>query len=358
MRAIATKLGQVLIAALLCHLALLVLSLWLYPVTPSIETARFRETPYPNLFRAAVNGALENGFRDGDQLVVIGPSNALGFRPAELMSLLPDVRSHNLGTPSMRVDEMRHMLELVWSAMPPEQHRRSTLVLTLIFASFPHPKSIYGRREAGIAGEILRTASFRQEEGSFTPRWGSLGLRLAAWLRRPFALVDVTWDNLKRRTFGLSSFLGHFFRKGAIEWPLLEKQAPADKFLFPPTDDENSKKGNLAYLQGLLNGHNQRLGMDQFTALERIYDWADDVGADLVLVGMPVPEWVREGLPFFEEYRTRIEPLERRAERSARIRFVDLHDADLPLWDSTHPHPDHTDLWAAALVEALSAEQN
>ena len=38
------------------------------------------------------------------------------------------------------------------------------------------------------------------------------------------------------------------------------------------------------------------------------------------------------------------------------MRFVDLSDADLPLWDSTHPAPGKTTAWAKSLVAVLNAK--
>ena len=73
-------------------------------------------------------------------------------------------------------------------------------------------------------------------------------------------------------------------------------------------------------------------------------------------VGMPVPEWVRTGLPFFAEYQRKVAPILEEVARSRTIRFVDLYGAPVPMWDATHPDPARTRSWAQALAVALRAE--
>ena len=148
LRRLLSQLGKVLLVMAACHALLLCLSLWLYPVTREVD-ALDRHALYRGAFAPGVYGALESGFRDGRQIVIVGSSNALlGFRPREVAALLPDVQVHNLSTASMRMDEIRQMVELAWEVMPPEQRARTTFVVTLVFASFPPPKSLYLRREA------------------------------------------------------------------------------------------------------------------------------------------------------------------------------------------------------------------
>ncbi len=356
MKPILSQLGRLLFAAALCHAGLLVLSLALYPLAPVIDATRFRDTPYPNPFRAAVNGALENGFRQNDALIVIGPSNASAFRPEELSVRLPGVRAHNLSTPSMRVDEMGQLVRLAWEVMPVEQRQRARFVLTLIFASFPHPQSLYGKREAGIIGEIARSGELVQVDGDFAPRWNPGAMRAVALLRRPFALIDTAIDALTRSTFGIRSFATRAFYKGVVEPSLLAEPAPPDKSLFPRANNDRGRKTNLAFFQAYLAADDMKLGQGQFEELMRICNWADRQGVDLVLVGMPVPDWVREGLPFYDDYRRRLDPILDLVRNSTTLRFVDLHDSELPLWDATHADPAQTELWAAALATALNGK--
>ncbi len=354
LKPILSQFGKALAAAGLCHLALLCLSLWLYPITTVVDTAHFRTSPFPNLFRAAVHGTLENGLDVGDQVVIIGPSNARGFRPDELASRMPGVRIHNLSTPSMRVDEIGHLLRLAWDVMPENQRPRTTFVATLIFASFPHPQSLYGRREAGIASELARTGLFSEVRGEFVPKWGRQTLPIAAILQRPLALVDTVGDALSRHAAGIRKFAIRASKKGTLDLALLYEGAPEDKFLFPKADSEDGKRTNLAFFQAYLGSKATTLGPAQFEELGRICEWATKVDADLVLIGMPVPDWVQDELPFYAEYQRRLVPIRRQVSKSPQVRFVDLHDADLPLWDSTHPHPDHTGQWANTLAAAIS----
>jgi hypothetical protein len=178
---------------------------------------------------------------------------------------------------------------------------------------------------------------------------------LATLFRRPLALSDTWRDGFSRQTYGAQRLVSAFLRGGDLELSMLTETAPADKWLFPSSDDPGGRKANIAFLGAQLANKQKTLGEDQFAALQRICNWARQRGASLLLVGMPVPEWVRTEMPYFAEYERRLQPIVARLAEPSSVRFADLHRADLPLWDATHPKPGQTDSWAAALVEALDA---
>ena len=337
----------------LCHLTLLGLSLSIYPVQPQVDTIDYQQSIFRDPFKAAVDGALESAFRTGEQIIVVGSSNALlAFRPHELQALMPGVRVHNISSSSMRADEIRHLVQLAWNIMPEEQHARTSFVVTLIFASFPNPDSPYSRREAGVAQQIRQSGLFRQIDGDFVPRWTGSRLMAATLLRRPLLLAGVCRDEVSRLSFGLRQFVSEAFRRHSVDFALLTQTRPADVLRFPRADTAQGRATNLKFFQGYMSGP---LGQAQFDELLRLCRWAGERGTRLVLVGMPVPEWVRSGLPFFAEYRDKLEPILREIARIPSVRFVDLQDADLPMWDSTHPEPGKTGVWTRALATALRA---
>ena len=337
-----------------CHGAVLCLSLWWYPMKPGVDALDLQHSVYRGRFKAAVYGALESGFRDGRQVVIVGSSDALlGFRPDELQGLMPGVRVHNIATASMRADEIRHMVKLVWDVMPVAQRARTTFVATLIFASFPSPTSLYARREAGVAQEIRQSGLFRETAGRFVPRWTGLPLRAAILARRPLAFAEACSDELSTLTFGVQRFFSEAFRRHTVDPTLLAAQRPIDALLFPRADTEAGRAINLDFFRGVMGGTDSGLDQAQFDEISRLCRWAGSNRADLVLVGMPVPGWVRSGLPFFAEYRDHLQGTLRDVAAGGSVRFVDLADADLPMWDSTHPEPGRTRAWAEALVAAL-----
>lgn len=342
------------LVGMVCHAVLLGASLWLYPVKAQVDAIDYQDSVFRGQFKAAVHGALESRFRDGRQVIIVGSSNALlGFRPQEMEALMPGVRAHNISTGSMRADEIRHLVQLALDVMPAEQHARTSFVVTLIFASFPSAHSLYSQREAGIVQEIRESGAFRQVDGDFVPRWTGLPLMAAALLRRPLSFADACGDDLSRRTFGVEKFLSEAFRRHVVDLGLLAQTRPREVLLFPRADTAEGRATNLTFFRGALSGDDMRLGREQFDELLRLCRWAGKNAVDLVLVGMPVPGWVRADLPFFAEYRDRLDPVLREVESLPSVRFVDLYDAELPMWDSTHPEPGKTRAWAEALVAAL-----
>jgi hypothetical protein len=172
-------------------------------------------------------------------------------------------------------------------------------------------------------------------------------------LQRPLALADAWRDDLVWLTFGVRAFLAAF-QKRAFEPAALWQTRPTDRLLFPRGDSADGRAINLTFFRGVLwSAGNGTLGDAQFEELRRLCRWAAAQQARLVLVAMPVPDWVRTGLPHFADYQRKIAPVLRDVVQPPWIRFVDLQDAAVPMWDATHPVPGQTGAWADALATAL-----
>ena len=341
------------------HLALVGVAVALYPIKPDVDVLEYRDTIFRDQFSAAVFGALESRFQQGAQVIIVGSSNALlAFRPPEIEALMPGVRVHNIATNSMRADEIRQLVQLAWNVMPAAERERTVFVVTLIFASFPGPHSLYSQREAGIAQAIRQSASFRQVDGDFVPRWSGHWLTAAALLRRPLELANVCVDDIARWTFGVRTFVVEMFRRHVVDVSLLSRTRPEEAMVFPRSDTADGRRVNLTFFRALLASGDPGLEQRQFDELLRLCRWAGERDTRLVLVEMPVPDWVRTGVSFFAEYREKLGPILSEVEHIPSIRFVDLHDAPLPMWDSTHPEPGNTRAWAEVLVGALRAARS
>lgn len=346
-----------LLVAALCHLTLLGLSLWVYPPAAHVDSLDHQDALFRGQFRAAVRGVLDSQFRSGEQVIIVGSSNALlGFRPDELEALMPGRRVHNVSTGSLRMDEIRQLVQLAWSVMRESQRAYTTFVVPLVFSSFPAPQSFYSSRATGIADEIRRTGAFREVDGEFIPRWTRLPLTLVLLLERPLAFADACRDNLARLAFGVQTFVSDAFLRHVVDPSTLTRTRPRERLLFPRSDTVDGHAINLAFFRGVMGGATATLGDAQFEELRRLCRWAGANGVHLVLVGMPIPQWVRTELPFFAEYQRRIAPILDEIARTRTIRFVGLYDAPVPMWDATHPDPAQTRAWAEALADALRPE--
>ncbi len=356
MKILVKQVAKLVAVLALCHVALLGVSLWLYPIQARVDTIDHENSLFRDQFQSAVNLSLESGFQDDEQVIIVGPSNALlGFRPDEVERRMPGVRVHNLATASMRSDEIRKLVQMAWSIMPEEHRPRTTFVVSVIFTSFPSAGSIYMRREAGVAHEIRRSGSFRELDDEIDPRWTGLALRTVTLLRRPLALVDAWRDDLARIVSGTRNFLLVALRNGSLDTDLLGKSRPPLAMLFPRADSEENRQMNLSMLRYFTTAKGTALAAAQFEELSALVRWAGDNDVRLRLVGMPVPSWVRDGLPYYDDYRNQLDPILRQMRSLPSVRFIDLHDADLPMWDATHPEPARTGDWAKALASALEA---
>src|SRR5262249_3404338 len=159
------------------------------------------------------------------------------------------------------------------------------------------------QREAGVAQAIRQSASFRQVDGDFVPRWSGHWLTAAALLRRPLELANVCVDDIVRRTFGVRTFVVEMFRHHVVDLSLLSRLRPGEAMVFPRSNTADGRAVNLTFFRALLaSGGDPGLEQGQFDELLRLCRWAGERDARLVLVEMPVPEWVRTGVSFFTEY--------------------------------------------------------
>ena len=356
LRTLIGQVARVLAVMALLHALLIVVSLAIQPLGARIDALDHRRSIHRGQFNAVVRGLVELAPTDEQRILVVGASNALlGFRPDDVEALLPGSRVHNLATASMRADEMRDVVQTAWNLESPDERARTTFVVALLFASFPGPDSVYARRSDGIAAQARRSGLFDEGEDGFVPRWDRRLVRLAALLERPLALADAVRDETMLAAYGARSFLAAAYFERRLDPALLAKQDPSEVMLFPRADGPEGRAASIAFFQAALPGGAAALDEAQVEQVLELGRWATETGAHVVLVAMPSPRWVRDGLPFFDRYRAALDRIAGATRASATVRFVDLSDADVPLWDATHPDPKGTRAWAAALVDALPA---
>ena len=356
LRTLIGQVGRLLAVMVLLHAMLIALSLGIQPLDRPVDVLAHRQSIHRGQFRTVVRGLLESVPFDDRALVIVGASNALlGFRPAEIEEMQPGLRVHNLATASMRADEMRDVVQVAWSLESEAARARTTFVVALLFASFPGPNSVYVRRSDGIAAELRGSRLFREDGGRFVPRWNARVMRLAALLQRPFALADTLRYEAARAAYGVRSFLAAAYFERKLDLAALARKDQSDEMLFPRADGTEGRAASLAFFQAALPGGADALDAAQVDEVLELCRWASANGVDLVLLAMPAPQWTRDGLPFYGRYRAALERIENEARTSASVHFADLTDADVPMWDATHPDPKGTRAWAAALVDALTS---
>jgi hypothetical protein len=337
------------------HAMFVLLTLAIYPPLNVLDTLDAQATLYRRSHRLAAFGIWEPALRQGRNLVILGGSNCKqGFRPAELHAELPEYRIHNLALDGTNVTEMRLVVDLAGAAMPDAVAKQAVFVVGIcypVFADNIHRNKWFGRPDDPNAGYDV---GLRREIARWTPdaslsNYGEIPNSRAvnatfATALRPYFMFDnvkVMLQQVEPSKLQLSV--------GAVlngQWQLLKSEPEPRYFLNPRADQ-------LSALNSLIGTATGELNPEQFDELLQLAHDINRLGARLILVDMPLPEWHRVASAADTHYRRRLpEYLPQLADLEG-FDYVDLYDAPLRFIDQGHPFPNQTATWGHALAEKI-----
>lgn len=164
------------VAALVAAIwALLIAASFLVPVLPA-DSGQYRALDN-RAYTARALYWICTDTSPGDQLIVIGPSSARAFAPADRAALDPGSRHHLMHMAGAPVDELVTLADTLVNCLPPERAARTRLVIATHYLSFLPP--------IPMLASIPTLGRYLENTGAF--EIGPDGPHLAARLTAPVA---------------------------------------------------------------------------------------------------------------------------------------------------------------------------
>jgi hypothetical protein len=289
--------------------------------------------------------------RPGPKVILLGASNVReGLRPAELSPRLGGIEVDNLAVGATNMREIAEVVDLVHWATPTSTHRDLTFVLGIWYGTFVDDKRRWPNGQTAVDVEMLRYSLFAPRDGG-TPR-PVLGTVLT-----PFAIKQLK-----------SILLLSYLRNQRI-LPMIESGMARLPFLVGAPDPPSGPAGDHDTL--ILSDPGKRTALGNWlNYMGPVDQWTDaglgslvalaariiGAGGRLIVLDLPIPSWHADNIPYFSEYQRRKTPFIDKLRSMDRVTYADLQSGfiDGDFYDSAHPRPKVTAMWADRAAAVLS----
>jgi hypothetical protein len=261
--------------------------------------------------------------RRGPKVLVVGSSNArLGLRPNELRPLLGGVEVDNLAVGGSNISAVREVVEQAYRNMPREDWPQATFLFGINFRSFVPDSRLWPQGLTPLDAQGLRFAFYSSgPDGvvhpSLPPNW--LPVRD---LMRPFLLLG--WAIRELHTYAVPEVDN-------------DNSTLTQKQIAEQIDQERQVAGPF--------GPRWYDSFRQFVELAR-YIAAHQ--SRLVVLELPVPSWIRHGVPAFADFEARKGPVLEEVKAVPGVVYGSIADGfgDDTFFEAFHPRPRITKRWA------------
>jgi len=284
------------------------------------------------------------------RIIIIGSSNAQGgIRPTVLQTLLPDFAIYNGAIGGSNVTQLREILDVVRMSSP--QSMKGTIFVAGIFYGTFFNDNVSGQHVLWKNKDLTIFQSDGLRYGLYKPKDNKLELTLephlmpwAVRLLRPFLFwhcifVDVRshyvdfWDSFHSMTGMHEGMQGEELKQSVLaQW-----------------------KVSL----GDIKGFAQAQQMNSF--LELCQEIIQS-GASLVIVDLPVPQWVREKSAYYKKYILNRPLYINGIKNIPRVRYIDLGTSlpgrpDSDFSDSVHPTKEAAEMWSKTIADFVVSQR-
>ncbi len=345
---IVQRAGLIVLLALFFHVLVIIASCFALPDSMStLDTEYAAQTIFAAESQFAVY-LREPLSAPGKEVVFVGASNAREwFRPEQFSDLLPNINVHNIAVSSSDMRQQRELVQLVLSAVPKENLANLTIVLGIWYGSFVDEDRRWKGQHTDVVSEMLRYNLYR-EDGDRLPiaRFSAEQMHYAALLIRPFMLAS----RLDPSIFFSENFerlVAFIVGEGAIP-PI---SSCRNQHVI--TKDEQDRA--ITHWEEYM-GRSEDWSNKSFDTLYQIAKEVSSVGARLVLIDMPIPNWHRERVSYDRIYQMRFVPYLARMSFLSGFSYGNLReefsDKDY-YFDSAHPRPRVTRLFASKVSQTI-----
>jgi len=281
---------------------------------------------------------------EAKRIIIIGGSNAgQGILPSVLQTVFPDYTIHNASVRASIVPQLRQIVDVIRMSSPGSMEG-TIFVAGIFYGLFYNDHAEYGhvvwknKRITYLQSEALRY-------GLYSPRDDKLALTLAPhlmpWavrLLRPFLFWDVIFFDADSFYVDCWMFLYSMMGKH-------EEEPQGEKMKQSAGEEWKVSLGDVKDFA-------QDSQMNDFLALcqEIIQS-----GASLVIVDLPVPQWVREKSAYYKKYILKMSLSLNEIKKIPRVRYIDLgtntsFSTDSNFRDSAHPTREAAEMWSKTIA--------
>jgi hypothetical protein len=260
------------------------------------------------------------------RILFLGASNAReGFRPDEIKARLGKISVDNLAVGGSEIREITEIVNLAYQEIPAASWRDQTFVLGMWYGMFQP--------------DVLAWPDGATDIDREQSRYGMAGRR-GGMLLRPILLISRVYDLYA--TPAVTAVRVALLR--------LAGETPADVTV----TDRNTFHLSPAERTASLNAWRKRMGVPdvwdekQFQRFDALVHEISGRGSRLVLLDLPLPAWHRGALAYDAEYRLHVAPHVKAALGLPGVSYTSMRDGftDEQFYDSAHPRPRVTPLWA------------
>jgi hypothetical protein len=280
------------------------------------------------------------------KVLLIGSSNVReGFRPEFLERSLPGYDIHNLAVGASNISQVQEVFALAEKSISSGWKPGDVVVLGIFYGNFVDDQSRWKGEYSDIAKEKIRYGLYENKGGTLVPRFGELMTdRLVFFLRPVFFISHVTaWAQAPFMNLRL------LLRKKVTAGDPNRKLDALGSGQDVVVDDLYKKKA-LEFWEEHMDLKGGSLKEEQFIMFRGLARRILSHGVRLVVVDMPLPQWHRNWIVAYAQYRE-IMPRYLKDLKGDRFYYLDLSQStpDDGFYDSAHPFEDTAKRWTGLL---------
>jgi hypothetical protein len=262
----------------------------------AIDTHLLGETLYSSPPQAVASLVFDLPRPPAENVFLIGASNVeLGFRPGIIGEYLDREKViHNVAIDGSNFTLATELVDLLEAQIGKEGLRTSTMIVGIHYIQFVEDSVRWPTGSTDLRQALERSGFYRLDGDRIRPVLTPYEHRIAVNALRPYLFLGKhyrQWED------GLMSILREL-RSGV---PLSHLTLLG----FKAEIDEQYMDKTALFWEQYMRRPGRSLSDEQFERMDALVLRLTDVGAEVVLVDLPLPEWHQTRMPLFADFQTR-----------------------------------------------------
>jgi hypothetical protein len=317
--------------------------------------------PERSIFSTDTHMVAMEGYRlhatNKKKMFILGSSTSReGFRPKDLANSFPGYEIHNLSIGPSNIDQVQSVLNVILKNTSAENLKDAIFLIGMNFYDFRDNATLWDGKLNRVQQEQVNSHFYKLKKDGVKFILPSFMETSFLSLLRPYLTLKFFKDGFPKRlaSFEDALFLNHEFHP-SLFYPVNTHPKSSDEAKNSPVnlsakeilDHQNAWEKNFS--------KDHQYHLEQWEKMKLLVDQMSQMSAHVIWVEVPVPTWLMK-FSFYKEYLTQKIPMKKLIESHGNMRFLEIQELvnDTQFYDSTHPCPDTTPLWAKGVVEKLA----